>query len=88
MQGVWFRPKRYGYGAEPSGWKGWLAVAGFVGLVLALSALIHAALRNGDLSAPVAVVVWIACLAAAAWLFARFCRARTEGEWRWRWGGR
>jgi len=27
MSQYWFKPKTYGYGATPSGWKGWAAVA-------------------------------------------------------------
>ena len=31
----WFRPKRYGYGATPVTWEGWLVVAVSVALIMA-----------------------------------------------------
>lgn len=88
MSNDWFRPRRYGYGAEPAGWKGWLATALFIAAVLGASLLIVAALRGGGLSVPSAIAIWIAGLAVATILFVRFCRSRTHGEWRWRWGGK
>ena len=32
----WFRPKRFGYGANPSGWKGWLLTVGYIALTIFL----------------------------------------------------
>ena len=36
----WFRPKRYGYGAEPANWMGWLA-AGLFLVAFAVLELFH-----------------------------------------------
>jgi len=33
----WFRPKTYGYGAEPLNWKGWVAVLVYVAVVLSFT---------------------------------------------------
>jgi hypothetical protein len=37
MSRYWFKPHTHGYGATPSGWKGWAAIGVFVATVLALS---------------------------------------------------
>jgi hypothetical protein len=34
---TWFRPKTYGYGATPSSWQGWLAVAAFLAVEVGLA---------------------------------------------------
>ena len=33
----WFRPKRFGMGAEPKTWEGWLLVIGFIGYIALIS---------------------------------------------------
>ena len=79
----WFRPKRYGYGATPSNWKGWLATAVFVILVAVMARLLEPGrgwldgqavlIMNGVLIAVIVLFVWI------SW-------KKTDGPWRWRWG--
>jgi hypothetical protein len=59
MADGWFRPKRNGYGAMPSGWKGWSAVAGFIAAITGLRLVLFGGLRNGGLSVPVAVIISI-----------------------------
>jgi hypothetical protein len=78
---TWFRPKTHGYGATPVAWKGWLAVALFslAQLILAL------ALLSGDPGFWHVLAFLALSLPLTAW-FVRFTRARTEGDWRWRWG--
>jgi uncharacterized membrane protein HdeD (DUF308 family) len=77
----WFKPKRYGYGATPATWQGWvvtlataLLIAGInVGLVLtARNYWTLAALLGVDLLTVGFLVI--------------LTRLKTEGEWRWRWG--
>ena len=85
MTPYWFKPKRYGYGATPVTWQGWtMTIAAIVvgaGSVAAMNLLV--AQFNA-----VAWLVWAALIAAATWWFVQFCRRRTDGEWRWRWGNR
>jgi len=85
MTEYWFKPKNYGYGATPITWQGWvvtLAVAVVVaGSAFAMNLLV-------DISNTVAWLLWAAIVAAATWWFVQFCRRRTNGEWRWRWGNR
>ncbi len=84
-QRAWFRPKRYGYGAEPANWKGWLAagihLAVFAGIVWRLvSEQAH--------PAPVSeqAVLWWTALIVATLAFLVLCWMKTDGKWRWRWG--
>ena len=85
MTEYWFKPKNYGYGATPITWQGWvvtLAVAVVVaGSAFAMNLLV-------DRSNTVAWLLWGAIVAAATWWFVQFCRRRTDGDWRWRWGNR
>lgn len=71
---AWFAPKRYGYGAGlPINRQGWLATAGFLAALAANAALLEGTPRR------------IGTLALAAG-FVALAYARTEGNWRWRWG--
>ncbi|GGA81680.1 hypothetical protein GCM10011491_06250 [Brucella endophytica] len=77
MTDYWFRPKRFGYGATPTNWKGWAFIGAFVAVnVLAIAALIA-------LEGPVWLVVPITLALTAAII--PFTKAKTDGEWRWRW---
>jgi hypothetical protein len=73
----WFRAKRYGLGAGlPIAWQGWALVAAHVGLVLGVAQL----LQDRPL-------LLLAIAIPAALLPLPIYAARTEGGWRWRWGG-
>lgn len=73
----WFRQKTYGYGAGlPIAWQGWA--------LLALHLTLIAGLAFGLQDQPLALV---AAVATAAILPLPIYAARTEGGWRWRWGG-
>ena len=83
MTGYWFRPKRYGYGATPVTWQGWAITGGAV-LVIVVAALLL--LHNGEKT----TVAWIAFFAIEAVVIAVLwivSRSKTDGDWRWRWGG-
>jgi len=84
MNRYWFRPKRYGYGATPTTWEGWVvtiaAPAIVVGSVVAMNAVV-------DRSDFVAWMVWAVLVAGITFWYVRVTRNRTDGEWRWRWGG-
>ena len=73
----WFRPKRFGYGATPSNWKGWAFMGAFILVVLTVFwGLVH-----------LGVPRWVAGLVvlALAGAIIPFTKAKTDGEWRWRW---
>ena len=36
MAEYWFKPRAYGYGATPSNWKGWAAIACYLAVVVVL----------------------------------------------------
>ncbi|MGO9485560.1 MAG: hypothetical protein ACLPX9_13385 [Rhodomicrobium sp.] len=73
---AWFRPKRYGWGASPANWKGWLAIGVFLVLVLA----VNLALAGEPL------LMQLGALGVLLALFAWIVWKKTEGDWRWRWG--
>ena len=84
----WFRPKTYGYGAEPLNWKGWVAVLVYVAVVFSftvplmiLPALSGSERASGD--AP----IWLALMVVVTLAFVWLCWVKTDGTWRWRWGG-
>lgn len=89
MADYWFKPHAYGYGATPINWKGWAAVAVYAAAVLAL-ALSLAALPAGLPEGPGVwqAVTFVVMVAALTLGFVRLCRARTDGQWAWRWGKR
>ena len=85
MTQYWFKPKRYGYGATPVTWEGWVATVVLAvivaGSIVAMNLLV-------DRANVVAWLTWAALVAAAIFLFAQFSRRKTDSEWRWRWGER
>jgi len=72
----WFVPKRYGYGATPVRWQGWVLVAVYIAAMLGI----------GNSGLPLVALVTL--LAAATIIFAVITVHNTRGGWRWRWGGR
>ena len=86
MTEYWFKPKGYGIGATPTSWKGWAAAFAYIVVLLSLIWAVIAA-RNGAVSTGV-LAIWMVVVALWALLFLRFVRTKTDGEWKWRWGGR
>jgi hypothetical protein len=87
MSQSWFKPYAYGFGATPANWKGWAAVAAYLAAVLALT--VPLAAWPADLPAgPAAwqVVTWFILTALLTLAFIRLARAKTDGQWQWRWG--
>jgi hypothetical protein len=87
MAECWFKPHAYGYGATPSGWQGWAAVGVYAAVVFALS--LSLATWPADLpDGPAAwqVATWLVMVGLLTFGFLRLCRAKTDGEWKWRWG--
>ena len=87
MAEYWFKPRAYGYGATPSNWKGWAAIACYLAVVVVLLSSLMT--WPADLPAgPAAwqVVTAIGMIAGLSFGFVRLARARTHGQWHWRWG--
>ena len=77
MNKYWFKPRRYGLGAYPSTWEGWLSLAAFTLITVLASIAFPPDQRPlafaGSIGAIVVMFVWL------AWI-------KTDGDWRWRWG--
>lgn len=85
----WFRPKTHGYGAAPTNWKGWAVIAVFMlatGLLTWL-VLLRPALESGRTD-PGLIVVWLVMVAALVTVMLLFGKSKTDGDWKWRWGGK
>jgi len=79
----WFKPKTFGYGATPSTWEGWLALAVYV-VVISVCA-VAVSVHRESLSA---LVSSLTVLALATAVFTLVTVRKTDGVWRWRWGSR
>lgn len=76
--GPWFRAKSYGLGAGlPIRWQGWALLAAHVATIAGI------ALAFADRPA-----ILITMVLLTTFLPLPIYAARTEGGWRWRWGGR
>jgi hypothetical protein len=83
MTAYWFKPKRYGYGATPITWEGWAVTLGTVIAMVVVSLYLRATERHYW-----ALAVLIAFDALALGTLFVVSRRKTDGVWRWRWGGR
>ncbi len=81
----WFKPKRFGLGATPANWKGWLATIGFMAIVIAF--LLGIVSARGELSVG-AVIAWAMAFVAAELTFVWIAWKKTDRDWRWRWGSK
>jgi len=84
---TWFKPKSYGYGVSPANWRGWAATAAYIAATMLVSALLLASQQNQP-SAPSAlqIAVWALLVAVLTAGFVALARAKTDGQWAWRWG--
>jgi hypothetical protein len=81
MARYWFKPKRYGYGATPVTWQGWLLTFGTVLAMVAVSLTLR--LTETSYWALAALFAFdVLALATLAIVSYR----KTEGGWHWRWG--
>jgi hypothetical protein len=87
MTRYWFKPKTYGYGASPANWQGWAATAAFIAVLLTAS-LPLLALQQNPPSGLTAwrFAIWALVVAVLTAGFVRLARAKTDGQWAWRWG--
>ncbi len=80
MAQYWFRQKRFGYGATPNTWQGWLFT---VVVAVLMCGVVLAAYRIRDPRVHgMALAIGIPLILVPAILVGR---AKTEGGWRWRW---
>jgi hypothetical protein len=81
MPQYWFRQKRFGYGATPNTWQGWLLTvasgAAAFGVVVAGPGIRDFGLRLVWLAGGLALVLIPTLIIA---------HRKTEGGWRWRYG--
>jgi peptidoglycan/LPS O-acetylase OafA/YrhL len=84
MPETWFKPKRFGYGATPNTWQGWVATALFALAFIGLAALF--APRDATPDNYTGLILFYGCVAVLVVAFSLFARSKTDGEWRWRWG--
>lgn len=77
----WFRARRYGLGAGlPSKWQGWALLASYAGVLGGIGLMAKAA---DDFTRAFAFALFLAVTA----IFLSILHKRTEGGWKWRWGG-
>lgn len=76
----WFRPRMFGYGPGlPIAWQGWAVSVSYVAAVAGLTVMLEWA-RGVELAGV------LAALGLLTVLYVILAKARTRGEWRWRWG--
>lgn len=73
----WFKPKNYGYGAYPSSWEGYTLMLIFI-ICLFLSI-------RYTLTKPWLFTLIVFILTS---ILIFISRIKTEGSWKWRWGGK
>jgi hypothetical protein len=83
MTRYWFKPKRYGYGATPVTWQGWVLIVATVAAMISVSL----ALRLETRSYWGLAALLVFDVAALVFLFI-VSRRKTDGDWHWRWGER
>ena len=71
----WFKPRRFGLGATPTTWEGWLVVFLFLLWVVYLVA------NTGPESSAYMPLMVIAIV-----LLIIVSKKKTKGQWKWRWG--
>jgi hypothetical protein len=82
---AWFTPRRYGYGAAPVTWQGWALVGGFVVAIFVLIAVTIGFSPEGRTTADYGLYAVGAAILVAGLVI--ISKRKTDGAWRWRWGG-
>jgi uncharacterized membrane protein YhhN len=81
MPRYWFRQKRFGYGATPNTWQGWLFT--IVSAVLILAIIVAANFMRDNSTRFLLILIGLPLVLVPTVLISR---AKTEGGWRWRSG--
>ena len=87
MSQFWFKPKSYGYGATPAAWQGWAAVAAYLAVIGALTfSLLSIPSEVPQAAKAWQLGSWCVLVGVITFSFIRISRAKTDGQWSWRWG--
>ena len=78
-----FRQKRFGYGATPTTWQGWLLTVASAAAAVAI--IIAAEFQPDNTTRFLLIAIGLPLVLVPTVLIAR---AKTEGGWRWNWGKR
>ncbi|MBN9545664.1 MAG: hypothetical protein J0I19_09330 [Alphaproteobacteria bacterium] len=81
MPRYWFRQKRFGYGATPNTWQGWLFTA--LSAALTVGMVIAADFMHDNATRFFIIAIGLPLILVPTVLIGH---AKTEGGWRWRWG--
>lgn len=73
-ESYWFAQKRFGYGAVPVTWQGWLTTLVYLVLIAAIALEVPGHVLKAGLMLPLSAV------------YIYFIWTKTEGGFRWRWG--
>ena len=73
-EGFWFAQKRFGYGAVPVTWQGWLTTLAYLVLIAAIALEVPGHFLKAGLMLPLSMV------------YIYFVWTKTDGGFRWRWG--
>lgn len=77
----WFKPKLYGIGAFPATWQGWALTLAYGGLMVGMG--LWQDRQGGEADAG-----WWTIVSIATLVFIVIAWKKTQGGWRWRWGGK
>ena len=87
MPDYWFKPKTHGYGASPTGWKGWALILGVVAVNLVLMAvLLLVPILRGGIPGFGDFVLFLVLDTLLIIGLLYVVRKKTDGDWKWRWG--
>lgn len=76
-KGPWFRAKRFGYGAGlPFKCQGWVLLLSHIAVIIGVAVLVQ---DKPTVFTPLVLLIALVPMPIYA--------ARTEGGWKWRWGG-
>ena len=78
MTQYWFKPKRYGYGATPVTWQGWMVTLLAVAAMITVSLCLRLTEKNDWV-----LVVMLGFDALVVVALVIVSRRKTDGEWRW-----
>jgi hypothetical protein len=81
MPRYWFRQKRFGYGATPNTWQGWLFT--ITGAALTIGVIIAANFLRDNAERFLLIAIGLPLILVPTVLISH---AKTEGGWRWRSG--
>ena len=71
----WFKPKKYGYGAYPYTWEGWLLMIAYIILLV----LIIKNITFNNYLFYISILMWTISIVFLS-------KEKTKEKWKWRWG--